>query len=66
MIVVDCKEAEIDFFTLLEKVEAGEEVVITRDGEPIARMVAASKRRPGRMAGEIWISDDFDAPLTFE
>jgi prevent-host-death family protein len=64
MIVVDSKEAETDLFTLLEKVEAGEVVIITRDGEPIARMVAASKRRPGRMAGDIWISDDFDAPMT--
>ena len=42
--------------------------MIAKSGTPIARLIpyGAPKRRvaaPGGMAGEIWISDDFDAPL---
>ena len=64
MIVVDVAEAESDFYNLIEKVEQGEEVTITRDGEPVARIVPATERRkPGRLAGKITVADDFDAPL---
>lgn len=45
MIFVDAAEAEADFYTLIEKVERGEEVIITRDGEPFARLVAAEHER---------------------
>jgi prevent-host-death family protein len=39
MIVVDVEEAQTHFFSLIEKVEQGEEVIITRDGEPVARLI---------------------------
>jgi prevent-host-death family protein len=52
---------------LIDQVNAGEEVVITRRGRPVARLVpaqAAKPRKPGLLEGKgYWIADDFDAPL---
>lgn len=41
MIKVGAFEAKTQFSALLDKVEDGEEVVITRHGKPVARMVKA-------------------------
>lgn len=50
---------------LLERVERGEEVTISRNGKPVARLVALkpARREPGRLKGRIRIAADFDAPL---
>ncbi|WP_456600612.1 type II toxin-antitoxin system Phd/YefM family antitoxin [Blastococcus sp. SYSU DS0616] len=49
---------------LLEAVGAGEDVVITRAGKPVARLVAAGtravRRVPGSLRGRTRIADDFD------
>jgi prevent-host-death family protein len=44
---LDVSEAKSQLLTLLEAVERGEEVVIARDGQPIAQLVAlrALKKR---------------------
>jgi prevent-host-death family protein len=65
---VNIHEAKTHFSRLLQKVAAGEEVVIARAGVPIARLVAvepkkAQTRPLGMDEGRIWIADDFDAPL---
>jgi antitoxin (DNA-binding transcriptional repressor) of toxin-antitoxin stability system len=48
---------------LVKLAAAGEEVIITRGGEPVARLVCYEKprRKPGGLKGKIWISPDFDA-----
>ena len=58
-------EAKTQLSRLLLKVAAGEEVIIARDGKPVARLVpyeAEPKRRfLGRDAGRpFYISPDFD------
>ena len=67
MIEVNAREARTHLSQLLARVEAGEEVLISRAGQPIARLVPArrarGKRRPGRFVGEGRIADDFNAPL---
>ncbi|HEY0160386.1 MAG TPA: type II toxin-antitoxin system prevent-host-death family antitoxin [Thermoanaerobaculia bacterium] len=64
---IDMHEAKTRLAELLDRVEAGEEVIIVRDGRPVARLVplraASGAREPGRMRGKIRIGDDFDAPL---
>jgi antitoxin (DNA-binding transcriptional repressor) of toxin-antitoxin stability system len=44
----------------------GEEIVIRRGQRPVAKIVAYSpvgKRRvPGDLAGQIWMSEDFNEP----
>ncbi len=51
---------------LLRRVAAGEEVVICRAGQPVARlvpMVSRKRRELGKDRGLFEIPDDFDAPL---
>jgi len=63
---VGVHEAKTHLSRLLEDVAAGEEVTITRRGEPVARLVApeaAPKRVFGKDRGKIVIGDDFDDPL---
>jgi prevent-host-death family protein len=60
-------EAKTHFSRLLQKVAAGEEVTIARDGVPVARLVPVetvkTPRKLGLYGGKIWMADDFDAPL---
>lgn len=62
-------EAKTHLSRLLARVEAGEEVIITRAGKPVAKLVAIptkAKRVLGEDVGKGWIADDFDAPLPEE
>jgi prevent-host-death family protein len=67
---VNVHEAKTKLSRLLERVEAGEEIVIARAGKPIARLVplepAAPRRLFGRDRGKIWMSEDFDEPLPWQ
>ena len=57
-------EAKTNLSRLVERVEAGEEVVIGRAGKPVARLVRYQpeqrRRVPGALKGRIHIADDFD------
>ncbi|MEU1347344.1 type II toxin-antitoxin system Phd/YefM family antitoxin [Streptomyces sp. NPDC005775] len=57
-------EAKTHFSRILEQVATGEEVVISKAGEPVAKVVPlrARVRRTGRgsLEGQIRIADDFD------
>lgn len=50
---------------LLDRVAAGEEIVLGKNGKPVAKLVPIEPaiRRPGRLKGKIKIHADFDAPL---
>jgi prevent-host-death family protein len=66
---VNVQEAKTHLSRLLARVEAGDEIVIARDGRPIARLVSIQKqpmRTPGSARGEFAVPDDFDAPLPDE
>jgi prevent-host-death family protein len=68
---VTADEAEAQIRDLLARVERGEEVVIERNGRPIARLAPSPGSVPGRRKlgwarGLVWVSDDFDAPMTDE
>ena len=66
---VSVYEAKTHLSRLLEAVEAGEEVVITRNGQPVARLVRAEprpRRRFGTLSGAATVREDFDAPLTLD
>ena len=64
MAQVNIHDAKTHLSRLLERVEAGEEVVISRAGRPIARLVAyralTKPRRPGSWKGRVRIAPDFD------
>lgn len=64
---VNTHEAKTQFSRLLRRVAAGEEITIANRGVPVARLVPVRSDKPrrklGELEGQIWISDDFDAPL---
>ena len=60
-------DAKTRLSELVDRASAGEEIVIAKNGRPLARLVPipAEKpnRTPGGWEGMLWISDDFDEPL---
>ncbi len=65
METVNVHQAKTHLSRLLERVEAGEEIIVARNGKAVARLVPVGRvtRRPGAMKGRIRIGRDFDAPL---
>jgi len=64
------QEAQQDFARLLKEAEEGKEVVIARDGKPVARLAPVeaepaprAMRIPGQYAGQVEYPDDFFKPL---
>ncbi len=69
MYVVNVHQAKTELSRLLARVEAGEDVVIARRGEPVARLVACKariKRQPDVLKGKIVVPDTFFDPLPEE
>jgi prevent-host-death family protein len=63
---VGVHEAKTRLSELLRLVDGGQEIVIARGGEPVARIVpfrARKKRQLGVDRGMFDVPDDFDAPL---
>ena len=64
--VVGMYEAKTNFSKLVRKVAAGDEVVISKGGTPVAKLVPyrePAKRVPGRLKGKIKILPGFDDPM---
>jgi prevent-host-death family protein len=65
MIVRNISEAKAQLSALIESVQNGDEVIIAKAGKPVARLIAlrdlTQPRKPGSMAGELWVAPDFDA-----
>lgn len=66
-ITVNVHEAKTRLSRLLVHAEAGDEVVIARDGKPVARLVPFHRpepeRRFGAMRGQITVDERFFEPL---
>ncbi len=60
---VDVSEAQAHFQELLRRVATGVHVVLSENEKPVAHLLPAGVRIPGLHAGDIWTSEDFDAPL---
>jgi prevent-host-death family protein len=64
---VNIYEAKSRFSRLVEEVEAGAEILIARNGRPVACLVPLRRqlydRAPGSLAGKIWMVPDFDEPI---
>ena len=62
---VNVQQAKTHLSRLLDRVQGGEEILIARNGKPVARLVPVSSqpRKPGRLKGRIRIGPDFDDPL---
>jgi antitoxin (DNA-binding transcriptional repressor) of toxin-antitoxin stability system len=64
---VNVHEAKTNFSKLLQRVVLGEEIIIAKGGVPIAKLVRFVGKKPkrelGLYRGQIWMADDFNAPL---
>jgi prevent-host-death family protein len=64
MKVRNISQAKAELSALVEEVRNGHEVILAKAGKPVARIVPyngpAKPRKPGALAGQIWIAPDFD------
>ncbi len=68
MQTIALEDAQAHLAELIEQLQPGQEVIITRDQKPVARLTAASLSKPPRKLGTLkgtvlHVSSDFDAPL---
>lgn len=70
MATVNIYEAKTQLSKLVDLAAKGEDIVIARNGKPIARLTTLKpEKRPlvlGLLEGKGWIAEDFDAPLPDE
>lgn len=71
MPTVNIYEAKTQLSKLVDQAAAGKDVVISRNGRPVARLIAIQNKQMrmagfGALKGKGWIADDFDAPLPDE
>ena len=69
MVVVNVHHAKTHLSRLLARAEAGEDIVIARRGEPVARLVGCKqpgRRQPDILKGKISIPETFFDPLPEE
>lgn len=68
--IVNVEEAKNQLPDLLVLALDGNQVIITEDGKPLARLVPIASSKKKRVAGlnrgKIWTSEDFDEPLRDE
>jgi prevent-host-death family protein len=60
-------EAKMALSRLVDRAASGEEIILSKAGKPLAKLVPFRRntepRQPGGWEGRVRISDDFDAPL---
>ena len=64
MTQLDISQAKAYLSKLLDLAIKGEEIVITQDNKPVAK-ISPIKRplKRGSAKNQVWMSDDFDEPL---
>lgn len=66
---IDIRDAEAEFATILSRVMAGDEIILTDQQKPVAKFTPVRngvQRVAGLHAGNAWMSEDFDDPLPDE
>ena len=70
MTTVTIHVAKTHLSRLIERVEAGEEVVIARRNKPVVKLVPFDQPKPkrqfGSMKGKVWVGPEFFEPLPEE
>ena len=64
MTQLDITQAKADISKVLDLAIGGEEIVITQDNKPVAKISPIQRPlKRGSARGKVWMSDDFDEPL---
>jgi prevent-host-death family protein len=71
MYQINIHQAKTQLSKLVEEAAQGEEIIIAKSGKPVAKLVpltatSAKIRKPGGLKGQIWLAEDFDAPMNGE
>ena len=71
MQTVNIYEAKTKLSKLVDLAASGSDVVIARNGKPVARLTTIEQQKKkrivyGLLEGKGWIADDFDDPLPEE
>jgi prevent-host-death family protein len=66
--IVNVHDLKTNYSKYLDKVAGGQEILLGKHGKVVAKIVplaqAQQPRVPGALKGKIWMSNDFDAPMT--
>jgi prevent-host-death family protein len=65
MPLISIAQGKAHFASVVSRAEAGEEIVVTRNGKPVARIVPLPPVQTfpfGDLAGKVWVSDDLSLP----
>jgi antitoxin (DNA-binding transcriptional repressor) of toxin-antitoxin stability system len=68
MVTVRIQEAQAQLLDLIHRLQDGDEVVITENDQPVAKLARTEPRqhwpcKAGSAKGKIWMAPDFDSPL---
>jgi antitoxin (DNA-binding transcriptional repressor) of toxin-antitoxin stability system len=68
MVTITIQEAQAQLLDLIHGLNVGDEVVITENDQPIAKLARTEPKQEwrctaGSAKGKIWMAPDFDAPL---
>jgi antitoxin (DNA-binding transcriptional repressor) of toxin-antitoxin stability system len=68
MPTITLQEAQARLPDLIHRLTPGDEVVITENDEPVAKLARTDSKKhwpckAGSAKGKIWMAPDFDAPL---
>lgn len=68
METINIHAAKTQLSRLVDEAASGKEIIIARAGKPVARLVPLAsplkqRRVLGRLAGQLTVPSDFDAPL---
>jgi prevent-host-death family protein len=66
-IIYNLCEAKASLSQLIDRAASGEEIILSKAGRPVAKLVpfhrSPKPREPGGWEGQVRISEDFDDPL---
>lgn len=66
--LINVHDLKTNYSKYLDKVVNGQEILLGKHGKVVAKIVplshAQQPRTPGSLKDKIWVSDDFDTPMT--
>lgn len=64
LVSVNLPETPEQLTALLDRIQAGEELLLTKQGIAVARLIPTHPRIPGQDKDKVIIAPNFNAPLT--
>lgn len=66
--VINVHDLKTNYSKYLDQVISGEKLLLGKHGKAVAMIIplplSKTSRTPGALRGKIWVSEDFDEPMT--